>query len=206
MAIVYPLSLPSVKDFAEISMRLRTVVGSAVSPFTLQEQVQVHPGQIWEAECTLPPMERPDAEEWLAFLLALNGKEGTFLMGDPKGGTPRGTALGSPLVNGASQTGNELITDGWTGNQTSLLLKGDYFQLGSGGASRLYKVVEDEVSDGSGNSTLTFQPRLRSSPANNDPITVTDAKGLFRLATNEMVWTVRDIVTYGIAFPAREAL
>lgn len=206
MAISYPLSLPSVKDLAQITMRLRTVVGVATSPFSGEQQVQAHPGQWWEAECVLPAMERADAEEWLALLLAMNGREGTLLMGDPKGATPRGTALGTPLVSGASQTGNELVTNGWTADQAAAMRKGDYFSLGSGTSTRLYKVVEDEPSDGSGNATLTFQPKLRSSPGDTDPLTVTSAKAVWRLADNQAEWTVRDIVAYGIVFALREAL
>lgn len=206
MTISYPLSLPATKDLAAITLRLRSVVAVGTSPFTGKQQVQAHQGQWWEAECSLPPMERADAEEWLAFLLALNGREGTFLMGDPKGGTPRGTALGSPQVNGAGQSGNELATDGWTVSQSRALAKGDYFSLGSGASTRLYKMVEDEASDGAGAAALTFQPKLRSSPENNAALTVTNAKGLWRLSTNEVSWSVTDLIAYGIVFAAREAL
>ena len=57
MTISYPLALPSTK-FIGINVGVNDVVGKAVSPFTLTQQVQRHQGQAWELEFELPPMER----------------------------------------------------------------------------------------------------------------------------------------------------
>ncbi len=37
-------------------------------------------------------MNREDAEQWVSFLMKLYGQKGTFLLGDPLGGTARGSA------------------------------------------------------------------------------------------------------------------
>jgi len=206
MAISYPLALPTTTGLARIRIAANSVVGVSQSPFTAKQQVYKYTGQFWEAEISLPPMKRSDAEYWISFLLKLNGSYGTFLLGDPNGATARGVATGTPLVKGASQTGSELITDGWTTSTTGILKAGDYIQIGGGASAKLHKVLDDVDSDSSGNATLTIWPDLRSAPSDNAPIVVSGAKGVFRLSTNQSDWDVNEASIYGMTFPAREAL
>lgn len=206
MAIAYPLALPTTTGIAKIRISANNLVGVSQSPFTAKQQVYKYTGQFWEAEISLPPMKRADAEYWISFLLKLNGAYGTFLLGDPNGATARGVATGTPLVNGASQTGNELATDGWTPDTTGILKAGDYIQIGSGAAAKLHKVLDDVNSDADGEATLVLWPDLRSAPSDNAAIIVSGAKGLFRLSTNQQDWDVNEASIYGMTFPAREAL
>lgn len=206
MAISYPLSLPTASGIMRVRLVANNVVGVAQSPFTASQQVYKYPGQFWEADITLPPMKRLDAEYWISFLLKLNGPFGTFLMGDPNGATARGVATGTPLVNGGGQTGNELITDGWTPDTTGILKAGDYIQLGTGATSRLYKVLDDVNSDGSGNATLTLWPDLRSAPNDDASIVVSNPKTVFRLNSGQATWDISEATIYGLTFGAREAL
>lgn len=206
MAISYPIALPANKGLAKIRLTANNMVGVSQSPFTAKQQVYKYTGQFWEAEISLPPMKRADAEYWISFLLKLNGSYGTFLLGDPNGATPRGTATGSPLVKGASQTGNELLTDGWTANVTNILKAGDYIQLGSSATAQLYKVLDDVNSNSSGEATLTIWPDLRSSPSDNANITVNGTRGVFRLTSGAQSWDINEATFYGMTFAAREAL
>lgn len=183
-----------------------SVVGVSTSPFSREQQVYAHQGDWWEVDVSLPAMKRADAEPWVAFLLALNGREGTFLLGEPINTAPRGVGTGTPLVKGASQTGRTLLTDGWTISQTGILKAGDWFQLGTGSSSRLHKVVQDADSDGSGNATLEIWPRLRVSPADNAALTVSSPKGVFRLAGNMREWSLEQAAIYGLSFSCVEAL
>lgn len=192
---------------ASVRFSAHAVVAISQSPFTGQQQVQEYSGKLLQATISVPPMERNDAEEVIAFLLKLNGKRGTFLMGDPTGATPRGIATGTPLVNGAhAAAATSLVTDGWTISQTGILKAGDYIQLGSGSSSRLYKNLNDVNSDGSGNATLDIWPGLRSAAANNDPIVVSNCKSVWRLASNDMTWDIGEARIYGIEFSATEAI
>lgn len=206
MAISYPLALPTTTGIAKIRLSANSVVGISMSPFTAKQQVYKYTGQYWEAEISLPPMKRSEAEYWISFLLKLNGSYGTFLLGDPNGATARGVATGTPLVNGANQTGNELVTDGWTTSTTGILKAGDYIQLGTGASAKLHKVLDDVDSDSSGNATITIWPDLRSAPSDNAAIVVSGAKGVFRLSTNQSDWDVNEASIYGMTFPAKEAL
>ncbi len=139
-------------------------------------------------------------------MAALRGREGSFLMGDPARAAVLGTWLGqSPLVNGGSQTGYTLAIDGLTPT-TTIGAKGDYFQLGSGLTSRLYRLTQGFTANGSGQATLDFWPRLREIPADNAPLTLVAAKGLFKLNTNLRSWTLQDALDSGISLDCVEDL
>lgn len=210
MAISYPLAFPTVKIAKSIKIRMASKVAISSSPFTFEQQIYAHQGEWQEADIQIPPMERADAETFIAFLAALNGQEGTFLMGDPVGATPRGLATGSPVVDGASQTGKTLNTRGWTAGVNGILLSGDWIQLGSGSTTHLHKIVQDADSNvGSpitDEAVLEIWPRLRSSPSDGDVIVVNSAKGIWRLPTNVREYTIEEAVIFGVAFSAMEAL
>ena len=203
MTISYPLTLPST-GIRRITLRQRHVVGVGISPFTLEQQIQQSQGQCWEADIELRTMARADADAWIATLGQLLGMYGTFLLGHPARGTARGTVAGSPLVKGASQTGNSLITDAWTVGAT--ILQGDFIQLGTGTSTRLYMNLKDVTADGSGDATLDIFPRLRESPSDNAAITVSSCKGTFRLASNDVSWVTSEDLMYGVNFSAIEAI
>lgn len=208
MAETYPLAMPSTA-FASIRLIARNAVTVSASPFTFSQQVYRHQGQGFEADITLPAMKRADAEEWVSFLLRLRGQYGTFLLGDPNGATPRGSAsttAGTPVVAGASQTGDELNIDGLPISVTGYLKAGDYIQLGSGASATLHKVLEDVDSDGSGAATLNLFPAVRTAPSDNAVITVSNCKGNFRLNVNETSWDVNTASIYGITFGAVEVI
>ena len=206
MAITYPITLPLGEVAREVRFGSRSHVGLTSSPFTGEQQVFAHAGALWQLEIELKPMRRAEAEAWIAALVSLNGREGTFLFGDPVNTSPRGVGTGTPLVNGASQTGRTLVTDGWTVSQTGILKTGDWFQLGSGSTTRLHKVMADSNSDGSGNATLEIWPRLRESPADDAAIVVTNPVGQWRLAENLFDWSIGMARFYGLHLSAVEAL
>ncbi len=209
MPINYPLTFPVDKGLARIILRAKSAVSLTSSPFTGQQDVQVWTGQWWELNASFPPLSNTDFDNIISFFLSLNGSEGTFLFGDPKKATPRGsasTAPGTPTVNGAGQTGQDLNCTGAPVNATNYLRAGDYIQLGSGSSSKLHRSLTDINSDASGNFTVTIWPKLRASPGNNDPITVSNTVGLWRLRNNQTEWNTVPLVPYNLSFEAVEAL
>lgn len=204
MAITYPLALPTTDQPADIMWGPESVVAKTSSPFTGDIEVQRHDGQMWHATLNYPPLERADAERLIVFLLSLDGQYGTFTMSPPDAGTPRGPAGGTPLVNGADQSGTDLDIDGLPVS-SSVYLEGDYIQLGSGLSARLHKILSDVTSDGSGEATISLWPRIKSSsvPSDNDPIVTSSPVGLFRLAANRNDWTIDAALHYGISFSCR---
>lgn len=203
MAISYPISgLPASPK--PISARVSAVsnVGVSESEFSFVTQKQVHSGQRWEIDLEFPPMTAAEAGDWLAFILKMNGKEGTVLVEDPDRQTANGVATGTPLVKGGSQTGNSLITDGWTPSTADILKAGDLIQIGN----YMYMVLNDVASDGSGDATLDIWPNLRAAPSDNAAITVSNCKTLMRLAGNNPAWTTNNMKHYGIVISFVEEL
>ena len=188
MSISYPLSLPAGDVIRRIRWRHSSSVSLSRSPFSFAEQVFAHDGQMWAASMDFIPMQRADAETWIAWRLSLNGQEGTFLMGDPKYTTPRGT-WDFPVLNGAHAAGLSTISvlgiDGLT------VAAGDRFQVGSGSTSHLHMVVQAATHPGGSPSTaidLEIWPRLREALSDQSALTLTSPKGVFRLAVNEDEW------------------
>lgn len=212
MAITYPLSLPTVSGIRSIVLRTKNTVGLSQSPFTFKQQVVSYGGQAWEADITLPPMVRDDAEEWVSFLVQLKGIEGTFLLGDPSGATPRGSASttpGTPVVNGAGQIGAVLNISGAPASASNYLKAGDYIQLGSGSGAKLHKVLKNVDTNASGEAALDIYPSMRSSPSADAPansVVVSNAKGLFRLSSNETQWSINEVTHFGVTFGAMEVV
>jgi hypothetical protein len=194
MAISYPLDTPTTIGFESIELRAVNATITSQSPFSYKQQVISHTGQRWEASVSIPSVLRDLAEPWAAFLTALKGQTGTFLLGDPLSATPRGTVTSCTLTGTA---GDDSVGVTMTGS----LLAGDYIQLGSGTTARLHKVLIDQ----SGSGTLEIWPALRSTYSS-ATVTTTDAKGVFRLNQNMSSWQISNANSYGIAFEAVEAI
>ncbi|MGH9667090.1 MAG: P22 phage major capsid protein family protein [Bryobacteraceae bacterium] len=102
---------------------------------------------------------------------------------------------GTPLVNGATQTGASLVTDGWTAAAASRLKKGNIFTIDGVyavnpwtretiGALRQFTVTADASSDGSGNATLAISPAIiTSGPFQNVTASAADNAAITVLGT-----------------------
>lgn len=141
-----------------------------------------------------------------------------------------GTYGGTPLVNGGTQTGSSLVTDGWTPTTTTLNV-GDIFTINGVygvhpetrqpfGYLQQFTVTAVTTTDGSGNSTIQISPAIitsgafqtvNASPADNAPInmvsTSTSQYGV-NLAFHKNAFTfatadLEDVSQYG-AWGARE--
>lgn len=194
MAISYPLSTPTSIGIAQIELVAKNAVAISQSPFTYQTQVHAYTGQQWMANVTIPPVHRDLAEPWVAFLLALRGPYGTFLLGDPNATTPQGTAT-SATISGSSGSSSVSVT------MTGSLKAGDYIQIGTGSDATLHKVLVDQTNSG----TLEIWPALRKNRSSAS-VTVNGAKGLFRLIPSDTFWAINEASTYGISFQAMEAI
>lgn len=207
MATPELITVPTSSCAASVIMTLTRVVGVTASPFTLSEQTFRWPGEAWSLDFQLPVIKgRATASDWITFGIKAEGRFNYFLLGDPSAKEPRGLATGTPVVNGGGQTGNVIVTDGWTPSITGILLKGDYIQIGTGTTARLYMITEDVNSDGSGNATLPIAPALRYSPIDNQAIVVSEPKGLFRMMENSWSWSVLPGQLYRLSFQAVEVI
>jgi len=202
MAITYPISLPTT-GIASVEWRTVNAVVTSQSPFTYKQQIISHGGQRWEATVNLPPMNRDTAAAWKAALVSLKGSYGTMLLGDPDYPLPRGTLRSTDASNFAtvSATAGNSFLQITMQDQTKTLLAGDYIQVGSDAAARLFQVMEDRTGDGQ----LEVYPNVRIDYSS-ETIGTNDTKGVFRLSSNVTSWSIDNAAIYGISFDVVEAV
>lgn len=169
----------------------------------LQRQVRSLGSHLWYIEGNLPPMYRSEAAPIYAFLMAQRGQYETFNIVLPGIGSSRGIATGTPLVKGASQTGRSVTTDGWTASQTGIVKAGDFIKFA--GHNKVYMITADANSNGSGEATITIEPALMASPADNASITVNSVP--FTVANvDDGLEISLDAIMYGIKLAFVEVL
>jgi hypothetical protein len=194
MAITYPISLPTSIGIAQIELRAINAVAYSQSPFTFAGQAHAYAGQMWQADITIPNVRRDLAAPWKAFLTALKGQVGTFLLGDPDYATPRGTVSSCTL---SGSLGDDSVSVTMSGS----LLAGDYIQLGTGANARLHQVLVDKT----GSGTLEIWPALRNNYSSAS-VTFNAPKGVFRLSSSEVGWSINESSAYSISFGAMEVV
>jgi len=203
MAISYPLTLPTNIGMSSIELRAINAVAVSSSPFTYKQSVHAYDGQMWEADVTLPPMNRDDAEAWVAFLLSLKGRYGTFLLYDPASKQPRGNinpSVDTVTISGLS--GDNTVQCTVANGKT--LKAGDYIQLGTASDATLHKVLVNYTGTGA-SEDLEIWPALRKDRTS-ESATLVNASGIFRLSDNTTAWSVNEASFYGISFGAREVI
>lgn len=128
---------------------------------------------------------------------------------------------GTPLVNGADQSGSSLITDGWTAAAAARLGIGDRFTLAgvymvnqqsriSNGSLQEFVVTAPVESDGAGNATINFNPPLVASgqyqtvsalPADNAALTIVGAANTISPTCAAFHRDVMTLVTADLPLP-----
>lgn len=208
MTISYPLTAPAeVVRAARFAPVLRRATAANESPFTGKQQTLSWPYARWEATLDVASSLRDKGAVVEAFIAALRGRYGTFLMGPLHALSPRGTVnLAGVQVDGAvAALANALPLKGLGAGKT--LLRGDYLQLGTGANARLYLVVEDATANGSGLATVSVEPGLRVAALNNDPVVTQNMVGVWRLNTDAVGPAVAPGMVYDVVqLPCIEAL
>lgn len=202
MTITYPLAFPTHTGISSGIISPESFVAVTESPWTGQQQVQANQGQRWNFSIVLPIMSKADAMIWQAFFMALNGREGTFLMGSPDIAAPAGLIGGSPQINGVGQSGQTINIDNATHSVTGWLKAGDAVQFGTGATSRLYRQLVDTNSDSSGNVVLTLWPKVTQGniPVDNSAVITSNPKALCRMLNDNVPFNVNNALQYNHQF------
>ena len=201
MAVSYPLTLPN-HDFQSFDLRLQRKVATVVSPFTYASQSYENSGTRWEATVTLPPLTHAQAREWQAFFVSLRGTIGTFEMYNPLNATPHGNLTADVVVASAGSAGDDTIPLKRTESGGTTLKAGDFIEMNN----HIYMLVEDLIL-GINNYpyTATFEPTLRTNVSQNAVVEYAPAYGRWRLATNEVGFSINQASLYGFSFACVEA-
>jgi len=165
------------------------------------------PVDLWEFQASTPKLTVEDAANWRTFFAQLRGPGGRFYFGDPDNQTQRGVLGGTPLVKGASQTGNSVNIDGASASVENWMRKGDYFAIDvPSGHRELKMVTADADTDSLGEVTLTFTPPFRESPADNAAIITTNPTTVVQLTGEYTPWSGDRNKRIQVSFSAIEAV
>ena len=146
-----------------ISSEQNTIVSVTTSGRRQARQID---GQKFRLRVSFPPMTRTEFAPINAFIMKQRSQLESFTYAPPTISTPLGVVSGTILVNGAISAGaTSCSIDGMANSTTGVFKAGDYFRFT--GQTKVYMVVSDVSSNGSGQGTLTFEPPLRSNVADN---------------------------------------
>jgi len=149
---------------ANIRSQQNTIISVTASGRKQARQID---GQKFAITLQFPTMTRAEFAPIQAFVMKQRSRLENFTVVPPTVKNALGVASGTISVNGALTAGTTTATiDGMATSTNGILKAGDYFRFT--GQSKVYMAVEDLNSDGSGEGTLTFEPPLRSSVADNN--------------------------------------
>mgnify|MGYP000099990583 CR=1 FL=1 len=199
--MAFPLTMPTtpIMNQAKVSLVRQTAVTQ--SPYSGATQRSEGSYALWEVKGGFPEMDDLQISRlWRSFFLQLRGRAGTFKLIIPGTGAPSTAYTGAVgLVDGASQTGLTLVTKTWD-NTTLVLQDGDYFTVND----ELKILTADATTDGAGAVTLSFEPPLRTSPADGAALTIANPYFIARLQNDDPSWNLRPPYFHAFAFEATE--
>jgi hypothetical protein len=232
MTITYPLTFPTTIGLTDSNLKMRTSVSVNESPFSFTQQVYNWQGERWEIDVVLPLMKRAVAEQYKSFLASLKGKFGTFLMYIPSSrenlgnyldtskqlltisgddittisGVDIWTSVGEPYCISGLVGSKALTLSGMVASTPGALKAGDYFHIGTGSSTRLYKILKDVNSNSNGEATIDIFPALRRDIIHGEQIELEQPRGLFRLNSNVTEFPSDYNNLFSLSFSAVEAI
>lgn len=179
MTLSYPFNDALLLTPKPSRMTLRYLSLSTISqsPFTAQIQAIRNPAVgIFGISLAFPPMELTTAAKWIPLFNSLYGSFGTILLPMYGRESIAGSGAGSPVVDGADQTGTTLNIKSATPLATDVFKAFDLINIGT----NLYEVQRDLDADSSGDGSLEIWPALRTSPTDSQAIITSSVTGVFR--------------------------
>ena len=186
------------------AIKIQSLAPTRVSvAHSLRRSTRTNGAQRWLVTADWMGLTRAQFAPIQAFVIAQRGQWDSFTMVLPGHKAPQGVATGTPLVNGAAQSGRSVVTDGWTPSTAGILKAGDF--IGIAGQSKVYMVTADANSDVSGNATLTIEPALMATPSDNAALVVRNVPFTLALATDTLEMAVQPPVLYNFSLSLVEA-
>ena len=168
MSGTFPSS-PVPRDVA-ISSNQNTIVTTTASGRRQARQID---GQRFRLRLRFPIMTRAEFAPINAFVMKQRSQMESFQYVPPTIDDALGVASGVISVNGAISAGvTSVAIDGMANSTSGVFKAGDYFRFT--GQTKVYMVMADVSSNGSGQGTLTFEPPLRTAVSDNAVIIYSD--------------------------------
>ncbi len=160
------------------------------SPLSGTTRTESRAGGRWRLSITVSGLmnvaqaDKPATHLIEAFLFRLNGAEHRAVIPDFSY-SRLGAGGGTPVVNGADQTGLTLATSGWP-NSTTVLKAGDRIGI----SDQMIPLTTDATSNGSGQVTLALAHPIRTAPSNGASVEI-DAPTARYILTNKVSFAAR---------------
>lgn len=155
------ISFPSTPKPQTMNWRLVQPAQNNVSTWTGSRQVLASNRGWWECQITFPPIVgTTNFNPWRAFTALMRGMANDVQI--PVDPTAQSAIANTMRVNGANQTGRSVNVDGLP-LSTTVLTAGQFVTIGN----QLLQLTANVTTNASGQATLTFEPALRASPADN---------------------------------------
>jgi hypothetical protein len=146
-----------------ITSQQNTIVSTTVSGRRQARQID---GQRFRLTLKFPVMTRSEFAPILAFIMKQRSQLESFQYTPATMASSNGVASGVIMVNGAISAGvTSVAIDGMANSTSGIFKAGDFFRFT--GQNKVYMIVADVSSNGSGQGTLTFEPPLRTGVADN---------------------------------------
>ena len=107
--------MPNTPNFVRSNFSLFRAIGQTASPFTGKIRTQEYDAVFWQADVTLPPLNRTQAVEWQSFLMQLQGTTNYFKFADPDALTNQGDFNTTHLL-GDKRVDNTNVSLSFSGN------------------------------------------------------------------------------------------
>ena len=170
-----------------------------------KKQVRQIGSQYFSFTVQMPPLQQEKAQEVFAFLQKQKGSFEDFTIVAPLDNLGAGKAETDIQVVGAHTSGDASIAlDGFTASQTGALKAGDLIKFAN--HSKVYMVRDTADSLSAGEMTLTIEPNLVASLADNEAVTVNKPSFTVYLENNEIMYSTDASGFYSISFDVREVI
>ncbi|MDC3382358.1 hypothetical protein OAV94_01025 [Candidatus Pelagibacter sp.] len=160
--------------------------------------------QYFTFSVSMPPLDQDDAMDVFAFLQKQKGSFETFTIQLPtqnRGADKTNTSV--KVVGAHNTTDNTISLDGFTASTTGVLKAGDLIKFSHG---KVYMVQSDINSDSGGAATVTIEPNLVETLADNEVVTMNQPSFTVYLPSEEILYATDPTGFYSISFDVREVI
>lgn len=198
MSILYPVAIPTINGktlIQSVDMRLVQSAAMTESTTNFKQLIVDYNTARWEAEVTIRPLDHSEAKVFQAFLASLRGITGTFTFGDP---LMKYTTAPTVKLYQSESAGADTLRIQNTGVVD--FDAGSHFELGG----NLYVLLESLVAGASAGREI--MPTLKEAQSINTFLSIDEPVGTWRMATNDLGWSIGTAGMYSFTFSCIEAL
>jgi len=161
--------------------------------------------QYFSFTITMPLMTQAQFQEYHAFLVKQKGSFETFDIDYPLDNQGAGKANTSVLTREAHSVGDSTIAvDGISASQDDALKAGDLIKFS--GHNKVYMVTADVNANGLGQSTISIEPPLQATLADDESVDMNRPTFKVALMQDDILYSTDALGLFSLSFEVREIL